>query len=766
MKNRYRLLIFGSVFLGIFLVSSIGSLPTNAIFIIEDPIDPIPTYGYRIYGYVKDIYFETPIEGATANVYKGTTYIGRTTTSSTGLFDFRYSSIEEISSFEVLISKSGYNSATKTQTGTGLTFNMGTILMDPIVPPKQYSIHGYVKDVNTGYHLASALVEVYSGTTLLETVSTDINGYFNAEFLSYSTYTSFVAKVIKSGYVDNEVVITGTGTDFNAGAIYMYVGLSYLVITKDYFNYISETFDEYWSLESTSYHQTSVSSGIATVSEGSGATGSNAYVTGVLDLNSWTGIGDLSISVRVRAQSEYSGSSSVTQFRMGIKKMTGETIWSYTKYWTYTKDTDWVTLSTSITQTNIQKGGTYLFYWGYRDSWLTDHSQMVSIDYFSISGDKYPEDTLVNNYAGITTKPKDTSFTMSYNHDTDKVGVSYCTSVSVADSLGFGTDSSPIISSAISIGLNPDEDSYYYWGNNIEWNEVDKVKITIEIRDAWTGALISDTPTIEQVYVNEADDDSVGDINPDMAFDAMNLVLDAIGLIPEVGGFISFIGKVYLFGVKYSTQIGENTLTQQSTTGTASSEFNYRGPAYVVGHTLPGDGSTDFKMQFKINPSLIPGTIYRFSIKYDVTMKHVKQSLPFLSQYWYTTESYTTKQYSENFDYIYLDKADTSIVDIDNPFLINAMSLDRLDPSTDIFATKNGAGWYVIVGSSIQVNAVPGYETIFNKIYEFREMEISFWEEGERRFNPSVIPNLTYIQDLSDLKKVYFKFTAVYEQIN
>ena len=141
MKNR-KIKLYSILFVFIFIFSIAGLV--QAIAPPPDPEPPPINYLYRIYGYVKSSTTGAPVSGATVKYYKnGVTYIGYSTTSSTGYFSKSYRSIDQVSKFKAAITRSGYYSTYKIASVVGETCYFRTIYMTPITPlPDDPIIYG------------------------------------------------------------------------------------------------------------------------------------------------------------------------------------------------------------------------------------------------------------------------------------------------------------------------------------------------------------------------------------------------------------------------------------------------------------------------------------------------------------------------------------------------------------------------------------------------------------------------------------------------
>ncbi|MHA1802565.1 MAG: hypothetical protein ACTSWJ_12585 [Candidatus Heimdallarchaeaceae archaeon] len=209
------------------------------------------------------------------------------------------------------------------------------------------------------------------------------------------------------------------------------------LLVEENFNYDEEVFLSYWFLpEEVQEHHTLLLDGdYATVQEGTGELYTDVFVYGLLDLNSWTGLTDMTIKYKVRVKSDYDAGS-VTNYVIGIRTLNGEIKWSQEEDFEL-EDTGWKDRSFTLSEEDFQVSGTYVLYWGYIDHWEhDDHDQEVKLDYFKVYGEKKPEGYLVNNKAGITTKAEVHELYFDNAYDPDDVFISYASKADFSNSLG------------------------------------------------------------------------------------------------------------------------------------------------------------------------------------------------------------------------------------------------------------------------------------------------------------------------------------------
>lgn len=188
------------------------------------PPPPPGSRTYTIYGFVKKSGTDTPISGATVRIYTDTgAYLGYTATSSTGYFTKSVTCYPP-DFFEIVASKSGYQTATKYSAPSGTTCNVGTIYLTPV--PITYTIHGYVRESDRLLPVSGATVRVYKpvleGWQQVGTDLTDANGYFFCSYAVAETISSFRVVASASGYYDGSDTIQGTGTDFDFGDVIVF----------------------------------------------------------------------------------------------------------------------------------------------------------------------------------------------------------------------------------------------------------------------------------------------------------------------------------------------------------------------------------------------------------------------------------------------------------------------------------------------------------------------------------------------------------------
>ncbi len=190
--------------------------------------------GYTKYFVVGDVVNKdtgSDISGATVKCSADGSLKGQTTTNAYGHFSFSVVLPVSPKSWSVKVSKTGFSTVTveKRTSYPYTTTNMGTIRLDPNTPSTiQYTTHGYV------YNWVSALYteplewatveiykEVYEGWLKVGETSSQSNGYFVFSYSSYDTITSFKAIATFGGLSPGSSIVSGTGTDFDLGNLYL-----------------------------------------------------------------------------------------------------------------------------------------------------------------------------------------------------------------------------------------------------------------------------------------------------------------------------------------------------------------------------------------------------------------------------------------------------------------------------------------------------------------------------------------------------------------
>ncbi len=536
------------------------------------------------------------------------------------------------------------------------------------------------------------------------------------------------------------------------------------VITQNDFDYYDQlTYESYWALpeDVEDYHSTSCSDGIASVYEDSGHASTDAVVYGLLDLNSWTGCTDLKIQFRIRARSDYNGQAPVTNYLIGIADIYGTTKWYDYDNWLDCTDSGWVTRSVTIPEEDIELPDTYQFFWGYYDYWSYDWDQQVDLQYFKIYGDKYPEENLRKNKAGITTEAETQCQTYSHEYDTDEVYIAYCSKAGFENTLGFGGDNDVKITGAMEVSLDPDE---YYNGDVRHFNWVDEGEIKFEIK-TYSGYYISDYPSYDSYGVN-IDDKSDDEIELSEGTDIINLALDALALAGPLGGQLGFLGKLFLYSFSASGmyKIQKNKLYLDHSPGIATARFDFVSPAILRQESR---GSTDFKMRFCVDVEVPVYMISRVTITYSTTIKHVYYVPSGINQgYW--EEDFVEYSYSQVFDYIHFPSTPMVVVALQKEkkwmedifdFIVD----DDSSADIDTFEIKNGEGWLLLTGvtssSWIETTVVETYNDD-QYVWYFTDMKISHWKKLSVQTMPVVIAETKIKIQLNPTNQFYRIFAG------
>lgn len=759
LKRKNKTIVYALFMLFVLLVM-IEQIP----FVEAKPPSPRPPtpqkIRYRVYGYSKDSTTPAAISGATVKIYNGATYIGSTTTSATGYFNYHYYSYSIISSFKVKISKTGYTTATKSASVFDTRCTMGTVYLYVVLPTYDYTVVGCIKDAATEFDVPKATVKVYTGASYLGLANTsEINGDFAFSYTSQQLISSFIVKVSQVYYDEKTKTCTGVGPIFNMEDIELTRQYHSEVIAYNDFDYDLLPYMELWSLEpSVENCDTTCADGVAWVSEGRySPEGTEAYVYGSLDLSSWIGDGDLEIKVIVKVSSL--SLNDPLNFHMGIKDQAGNPKWDYDDSWSGVYDTGWMLITETVPESDLQRGGSYKFYWGFIDTSATDRWKKVEISRFEVVGDKYPEGVLENNLAGVATHPSHDVYDVNPAYDPDIICTAYASSISGTNSLGIGVGDNPIIQSAIMISI--DNDTYVETGvgyRMTEYNQVDSVCISVEILDLNDMSGVSITPVRDIILNVEGDDAPLpNDIIGEALF---NLLLEDTGLVPGLGPYIKFGGHVWRYGAMFGEYRGENHLTHSLSNGKASITFDFR-DSYISGDsTLPGAGSTDYKMQVQIRPTQFGDDgVYRITVSYAVVLKNVEVMITSIGGLITTTTEtfYETKEYTEVFDYAYFPNflGNVHVLECDGTFEDDPFTITT-EGSRNYYSTVNGQGWHFVVGNSVQVTVLEIYGG-----KELYRMDLEYWEREMIRLKPLTFYQTQYSWTLEP-NIPYYRFRAIY----
>jgi hypothetical protein len=756
-KNRtmiYALFMLFVLFVMIEQIPSVEARPPR-------PRSPPQKIRYKVYGYAKDSTTHAAISGATVKIHNGATYIGSTTTSADGHFNYYCYSYSMVSCFNAKISETGYTTATKSASVFDTRCNMGAVYLNFVPPTYNYTVVGCVKDAATEFDVPKATVKVYTSASFGLANTNEINGNFTFSYTSQQPISSFTVKVSQVYYDEKTKTCTGAGPTFNMEYIELTRQYHSEVIAYNDFDYDLLPYMELWSLEpSAENYDTACADGVAWVSEGSySPEGTEAYVYGSLDLRSWIGDGDLEIKVIVKVSSL--SLNDALNFHMGIKDHAGNPKWDYDDSWSGVYDTGWMLITETVPESDLQQGGSYRFYWGFIDTSATDSWKKVEISRFEVVGDKYPEGVLENNLAGVGTHPSHDVYDVNPAHDPDTICTVYASSISGTNSLGIGVADSPIIQSAIMISI--DNDTYVETGVGYritEYNQIDSVCISVEILDLNDKSGVSIRP-VRDIKLNVEGDDAP--LPNDVIGEALfNLLLEDIGLVPGLGPYIKFGGHIWHYGGMMGEYRGENHLTRNRSNGKVNITFDFR-DSYISGaSTFPGAGSTDYKMQVQIRPTLpdING-VYRITVSYAVVLKNVEVQMTSVGGLiTITTETfYETKEYTEVFDYAYYPINDVHIVECDGTFEDDPFTI-TVDGSTRYYSTVNGPGWRFVVGDSMQVT-VP---EIYGGKGLYR-MYIDYWDRDMIRLKPLTFYQTQYSWALES-RHPYYRFRAIYTSIS
>lgn len=648
--------------------------------------------------------------------------------------------------------------------------------LEIVYAPTECTLVGHIYDANTNDAIPNALVDLYSYTGsywihIGTTTSDSENGYFSYSYSTFDSIESFKVLARSAGYNAREKVVSYSGNQFVSFQTVLLTPTHKTWITNDEFSYIWDperedyVYSQFWEVNDPDRHETICNWGEAAVHEiiSSGATSSPGFVVGLLDLSRWTGFGNLEIEIRVRVSSNYNGPVDVTNLRIGISDRgdLNDILWSRSWNWTYTRDVNDVTLTAIVDMedenTYLEGPGLYDFFWGYYGTYSTFWGRSVTISYFRISGEMLPNGALDKARNRYTTGSTLEYYQYDQTYDPDLVEISYGSSVNAQNTLGFGV-ADPIVESGICIALNPDVfqselgQPFYR-----EYNQIDKVSITVDYLDSQGNPITGDVFFETKVLVNEG----VGTPDSNPVVDGLiGLLLEAIGLWSDNGApgpYIKFGGHTLLFLYTASQAVGMNYLTLNSAAGTASAEFNF---ADALGE-YPGLGSEDFKMSFITTTAPMGEDVFTIVITYLVTLKHVEVSQNGNVLCYDVTET-QLEPLIESFNYAHFPQPalDTMhMIELSSPF-DNSLTLRPVGSYSRIYSTEYGSNWKIVRlqngETSIEVSAdVPSG-------YSFSEFWVHSW-----RFQYVIPPVVHYLDNplvlaLDDFV-AYYRIDAYYQ---
>ena len=510
------------------------------------------------------------------------------------------------------------------------------------------------------------------------------------------------------------------------------------VITVNNFSYVSELYDYYWALNTTTQGGSYVSTcedGIATLREEEGSLGSNGLVRvfGFLDLEGWTGLGNLTFRMRIRLQTLNEIPTDL-RFRVSIESWNYNPIWSNETTWTDSSDTGWLVLEIPIIATVHEDRPrfpyTYKFSWGWYDDTDSNTYIKTQMDYLTVTGEKVPGEVLeMHQY--VCTAPTVQSFDLHSGDDTDRAAVSYTTGVSCRDSLGYGGSNSMIaLDPAICVSLDPDVIKVPLWrdGRPItrsSFNLVESINISITVSQASSKVVYH----FYRLYVgvNEVIATRESDRSP-----MIELATEALAMNPSLGQFLT-LDEIYQR--ENVDSIDDERLVHSGTW--FAFDLDRSNPRSI--NDLLNLGSTDLKMGATSIVSLPwkPG-VFRISIDYEIVFKHliVETTSPQIGGS--TTEDVVSMdlerslyRFTDAFDYFwFLDTKDTHILDLDVPYDNGLVSIQDVNNSAYIRETINGDNWWLVERDylpnvTILLNAEASY--FDGVLYNFDRYVTNYW---------------------------------------
>lgn len=198
--------------------------------IAPPPVEPPPggggTVTYRMYGCVKQSGTSLQLIGATVKFYgNGVTFLGSTTTNNYGYFNYYKSLTTCYNYVKAVVTKSGYQSASKIDYVSSNVYYFGNIYLTQLLT---HNIMGFVDNDETSNPVAGVEVLIYASTggvggsfTYVGTTTTDSNGFFTKTILAPTRYNAIFIDMSKDNYYDKTAMATGT-TSFYFGTVEMH----------------------------------------------------------------------------------------------------------------------------------------------------------------------------------------------------------------------------------------------------------------------------------------------------------------------------------------------------------------------------------------------------------------------------------------------------------------------------------------------------------------------------------------------------------------
>lgn len=777
MKNKSKLqttlfvcLMIG-VLLGTSFIATVEAAPT------EPPIEPPTLMTYTIRGFVRESGTVNPIGNAQVDIYRGSSLIRRVYTTSSGYFSTTYRTSLYILEFKAIVSASGYYPKTQYQEVVGTDCYFRYVYLNKI-PMNTYTIQGNVVDYHEGCDVPGATVEVYGDSSFLGFATTnEVDGIFSYTYQTSSTISSFRILVRQEGYTDADITRTTSGTTCDFGDVVIQRGSYLTEITSCDFSYDGDkVFKEFWTLHTDNPEaEYELVEDVAVLSSWT-STGNpyKVYMSADLDLYGWTTSGDLPIRVRFRfhssSLSDGAGTFDGTNILIGVGRPDQENdpfdpleddfLWQepLTIDLSGIYDTGWVEetivlpRASSSAEPGVGSRSLYNIVWGYSRDCPQLDGLTLFLDEFSVIGDGFPRivnDRIVKNCAGVGTNPQEQQFVYGGTFDSDVVGVGYDTNFGNSiDPLGIYIGDFLDFESAITVGMDDD----IWIGDTSDlpilrgWSIVDQVSIAATVEDS-AGYKRGDV-SISSATINA--DNGVVEPNPTHS-SALGLALETIGLIPEVGSFIKYLGHVLLFSYEGSQYVNQNQYSEiENSDGFAQGSFDF-GDGIIDG-ILPG-GTTDFQMDVDFQVlNLDWDDVYTITIQYTITVKKVVATLitvygqtwpyPIINQFVaYALADFETHVYSESMSLAYFQSGNREEIHYIEPlFGCSIQAYSGPSGETSIFDTVYGNTckfvWLTGGASQIHVTA-PIQDDNIVRIYE--------WSDGFPRLNPILLYGIEFI---------------------
>jgi hypothetical protein len=196
--------------------------------------------------------------------------------------------------------------------------------------------------------------------------------------------------------------------------------------------------------------------------------------------------------------------------------------------------------------------------------------------------------------------------------------------------------------------------------------------------------------------------------------------------------------------------------------------FDFPDSTNTVLGWVPGDGSTDFRLDYEQRVTMHNDLYYRFKFTCKIVVKHIsiRKTLGIISSINETHESF---QIEREYDRSTIRDSDQlAIVDFDSPTNVNLIELREVYNTIQTIPSANGEDWWVLYHNhteniSISIRAEPDYNEFENN-YAFSKFRVSMWnytgiysyQEFEERFFILSLPS----------GFCYYRVEAIYEPIS